>query len=69
MSASVIPSEGNWAGTLGSVGPHRLNALIHAYFMKKSLAVVQDEQEMVRRERMAIEEIRELLTEMHQDAD
>ena len=38
-------------------------------FMKKSLAVVQDEQEMVRRERMAIEEIRELLTEMHQDAD
>jgi hypothetical protein len=37
--------------------------------MKKSLAVVQDEQETVRRERMAIEEIRELLTEMHQDAD
>ena len=37
--------------------------------MKKSPAVVQDEQEMVRREQMAIEEIRELLTEMHQDTD
>lgn len=36
---------------------------------EKSLAVVQDEQEMVRRERTAIEEIRELLTEMHQDTD
>ena len=46
-----------------------MNALIHSYFMKKSLAVVQDEQEMVRRERMAIEEILELLTEMHQGAD
>ena len=51
------------------MGPHRLNALIHAYLMKKSPAVVQDEQEMVRRERMAVEDIRELLTEMHQDAD
>jgi hypothetical protein len=35
----------------------------------KSLAVVQDEQEMVRRERMSIEEMREILAEMHQDED
>jgi hypothetical protein len=34
----------------------------------KSLAVVQDEQEMVRRERMSIEEMREILAEMHQDS-
>lgn len=33
----------------------------------KSLAVVQDEQELVRRERMAIEEIRGLLAEMLQN--
>ena len=33
----------------------------------RSLAVVQNEQEMVRRERMQIEEITELLREMHED--
>jgi hypothetical protein len=34
----------------------------------KSLATQQDEQELVRREKLSIEEMRGLLAEMHQDS-
>jgi hypothetical protein len=33
----------------------------------KSLATQQDEKELVQRERLAIDEMREILAEMHQD--